>query len=348
MAAPVPIDAPDALLTLLLGDVGRDVARMRVLQAVERITAFLRTDAATMTGARSGQWMDLMQLAEQHGVSTADLQLALDHAPLAVHTLAGLHPSVAAHALALQRRMAFRRTARGIAHRCTVISLGPSCSAWSVFNRWGFRDAPASVGSFNPFCLAGHRPSAIADMLLGGIEAYASVGMLMSAPWPNGKVVVRRSDAAALWSHHDGEHWHADAFQPFRDSIAELMGNLDRALASETGELKVFVFGHTTVNDPARLLPLFRGLSDALDQRCRGPWRLLAFNVPADAKLAPQPLLEALTPAVSLISMPMRADGLLYEWWEPAIYNSEAGVAWEAAIADLTHAALVGWAPKDG
>jgi hypothetical protein len=343
LAVPAATGAPDDQFTALLNEVATDIAEMRVVAAAARITAFLRANAPLLTKVRPGRWAELVRQAEAHGVPTDALCAALQHAPASAREPSA-HPFVAEYVRAMERRLAFRRDGTA---RCTVVSLGPACSAWSLFNRWGFRDTPASVASFNPFCLAGHRPTSVADMLLGGLAAYAPRDCLLSAIWPDGKVVVRRADAAALWSHHEGERWQADGFRPFRDNIAALMGNLDCVLAERDGVLKVFVFGHTTVNDVARLSPILRGLRDALARRCRGAWRLLALNVPADPKLVPQPLLEALTPRVSLMSMPMPPGGTLNQWWEPAVYNAEGGLAWEQQVAALARAAIRGWTAAD-
>ena len=315
---------------------------MRVVDAVARMNAFLRTQPAEVAGARPGQWAELLRLAETHGAATDAVLAATAHAPASVRGAAANGP--AAYWRGLQQRVAFRRAlAGGAADRCRVIALGPACSSWILFNRWGFRNNPAAIASFNPFCLAGHRASAVPGMLRGGLDGYAPPDMLCAVSWPDGRFLVRRADAAAFWSHHAGEHWHADGFRPFRDSIADLMGNLDRALAAETDDLKVFTFGHTTVDETAMLVPVLHELAETLDQRCRGAWRLLALNVPADAAVAPVARLEPLAPGISLLHMPMPASGTMAQWWEPHVYNAEAAVAWEASFAGLTRDAITGW-----
>jgi hypothetical protein len=110
----------------------------------------------------------------------------------------------------LERRLAFRQSIRGEAgDRCVVVSLGPACLAWIMFNRWGFRNHPAAVASFNPFCLAGHRAGAVAGMPRDGLDAYAPLDRIKEITWRDGGIMVGRTDAAALWSHHAGAHWHA-------------------------------------------------------------------------------------------------------------------------------------------
>lgn len=345
MAEAAPAEAADAKIALLLADVARDIEHVRVVQAVGRISAFLRADAAALANARPSQWAELVRVAETHGGSTEDLEIALAHAP---HGQGGLTAYIALYRQALEQRMAFRHAMRGgPADRSLVVSLGPACSAWSLFNRWGFRNGPGSIASFNPFCLAGHRPAAVADMLIGGLDIYAPLDMLVDVVWPSGKRVVRRSDAAALWSHHAGEFWHLDDFRLFRASIAELMGNLDRALMAESRQPKVFVFGHTNADDTALLRPIYSRLAEALDRRCEGDWRLLGVNVPADRSLAPQPRLEALNPWSSLIVMPMPSGDTMNQWWEPAVYNADEGLTWEAQVAALAREALSGWMPPE-
>jgi hypothetical protein len=350
LAGPAQTEAPDDGLTRLLNEAAADIAGMRVVDAVARITAFLRARPAEVARGRPGQWADLLRLAETHGVATDDVLVAAAHAPASVREgRASVPASVADYWRALQPRLDFRRALRGgVVDRSLVVALGPACSAWSLFNRWGFRDNPASIASFNPFCLAGHRAAAVPGLLRDGVDAYAPLDMLCAVAWRDGKTMIRRSDAAALWSHHVGDHWHADDFRLFRASIADLMANLDRALAAASGLPKVFVFAHTTVNQTAMLAPVCHRLAEVLDQRCRGPWRLLALNVPADPAVATAPRLEPLTATISLVQMPLPAGGTMAQWWEPGVYNTPAAMTWEGALAGLTRAAIEGWATPGG
>jgi hypothetical protein len=76
LAGPAQTEAPDDGLTRLLNEAAADIAGMRVVDAVARITAFLRARPAEVARGRPGQWADLLRLAETHGVATDDVLVA--------------------------------------------------------------------------------------------------------------------------------------------------------------------------------------------------------------------------------------------------------------------------------
>ncbi len=220
-------------------------------------------------------------------------------------------------------RLRFREAHEAELSRGTYVSLGCECHAWNLLNRWGFRD---SLRDLNPLCLGIHRMPKLLEILESRFAAYARPENLSMRIHPASQLgMVVDDEMGVTWNHHRGEIWTGDGFGRFRADMERLTGNF-YASSRRPGAIHVIsgwrgFCPETHASEISRLLELIAGAGAS------APHLVILDFERGKAAAGPQKLPDC----VDLVTRPYPEA---YGWANPRSYNSDAGAAWERAVAE--------------